>query len=309
MSHLSRRATNIATMTSPGHDPRRTLAYLAGIPVDEVRGVGGATRRRLDDASIRTVAELLLTPPRRYLDRSQMAPIASAPVGEELTVGGEVLSFSRRRISRGRVMIEARVGDSTGVLRAVWFNPYLSLEVGEEVALSGTVEVFRGSTQMKSPDVDRLSRQGSRTTGRILPVYPSVPRVRPADFRSAMENAVKRAIPIADVVPTDVLDARDLVDRTFAIRAIHFPDDMSEVAPARKRLAFDEFLRIQMVLRARAHDAYETQVGVANSVRGPLLDRYLDALPFELTPDQQRRARRDPGRHVGSDTAPPPPPG
>jgi ATP-dependent DNA helicase RecG len=273
-------------MTEPGPDPRRTLAYLADIPVDAVRGVGPAKRRSFEAASISTVADLLLTPPRRYLDRSQMSPIGSAPIGEELTISGEILEFSKRRISRRRSMVQARVSDGTGSVRVVWFNPYLTFSVGEEVALSGTIETYRGSRQMKSPDVDRLDGGGSRTTGRILPVYPSIPKVRPGDFRAAMENAVRRSVPISDVVPDDVLDTVDLVDRTFAISSIHFPSDIADVAPARKRLVFDEFLRIQMALRARAHDDYETQVGVRNSVRGPLLHRYLESLPFDLTPDQ-----------------------
>jgi ATP-dependent DNA helicase RecG len=215
-----------------------------------------------------------------------MAPIATAPIGEEITVAGTVLEFSKRRISRNRSMVEARVSDGTGSVRVVWFNPYLTFEVGEEVALSGAIETYRGSLQMKSPDVDRLSRDGSRTTGRILPVYPSIPKVRPGDFRAAIENAVRRSVPIEDVVPDHVLDEVDLVDRTFAISSIHFPSDMADVGPARKRLVFDEFLRIQMALRARAYDDYETQVGVRNSVRGPLFERYLGSLPFELTPDQ-----------------------
>lgn len=274
-------------MTQPGPDPRRTLAYLADVPVDAVKGVGPARRKHFEKVGVRTVADLLLMPPRRYLDRSQIVPIAAAPVGEEVTVGGVVERFHKRRISRGRTMVEATVRDDTAALRAVWFNPYLVLEVGEEVALSGTVEPYRGSLQMKSPDVDRLSRSGARTTGRILPVYPSVPRMKAMELRSAMENAINRSVPVADVVPVDVLDAHDLVDRTFAVMSIHFPDDIRHVAPARKRLVFDEFLRIQMALRARAHDEYETQTGVENSVRGPLLDRYLSSLPFTLTADQR----------------------
>lgn len=286
MSHRASVPTNIGSMTQPGPDPRRTLAYLADVPVDAVRSVGAARRRRFEQASIRTVAELLLTPPRRYLDRSQMSPIAGAPLGEEVTIGGEVLTFSKRRISRGRTMVNATVGDGSATMRVVWFNPYVSLEVGEHVALSGTVERFRGSLQMKAPALDRLDRLGSRTTGRILPVYPSIPHVKPTDFRAAMENAVRRSLPIADVVPEEVLDVHDLVDRTFAVRAIHFPDSMDEVPAARRRLVFDEFLRIQMALRARSHDDYETQIGVRNSVRGPLLERYVASLPFELTTDQ-----------------------
>lgn len=266
----------------------RTLRYLTEIPVEEVKGIGSATRRPLAQMGVESVADLLLTVPRRYLDRSQISDIASSPIDEEVTVGGTVQKFSKRRISRGRTMVEARVSDGTGTVRVVWFNPYLRLDEGEEVALSGKVELYRGSRQMKSPAVDRLSRETEGQTGRVVPVYPKVGTAKPAFIRNAMANAVRRSLPVVDAVPEDVLDRYDLVDRSSAIRMIHLPAEIGEVRPARKRLAFDEFLRIQMALKARGFDEYESQVGVSNSLRGPLFTRYLDALPFELTLDQER---------------------
>ncbi|MDJ0791322.1 MAG: DEAD/DEAH box helicase, partial [Acidimicrobiia bacterium] len=265
----------------------RTLTYLGGIPTDAVKGIGPTTMRRLDESGVHSVAHLLLTPPRRYLDRSQLFDIAAAPLGEEVTIGGVVASFSKRRISRGRTMVEARVHDGTSAIRAVWFNPYISLSEGEEVALSGKIERFRSSLQMKGPDVDRLSGSESLATGRVVPVYGGIGGLTGAKVRSAVANAVRRSIPVEDPLPSDALDELDLVDRTFALERIHFPDSLEDVPPARRRLVFDEFLRIQMALKVRAHDEFETQTGVSNSVRGPLLERYLEALPYELTTDQR----------------------
>jgi ATP-dependent DNA helicase RecG len=220
------------------------------------------------------------------LDRSQLFDIAAAPLGDEVTVGGTVEAFSKRRISRGRTMVEATISDGTSRLKAVWFNPYISLLQGEEVALSGKIERFRGSLQMKGPDVDRLSGPQSLVTGRVVPVYGTLGGLSGARVRSAVANAVRRSIPVDDPIPVDLLDRLDLVTRSFALERIHFPEALSDVAPARRRLVFDEFLRIQMALKVRAHDEFETQRGVANSVRGPLLDRYLEALPYALTADQ-----------------------
>jgi ATP-dependent DNA helicase RecG len=284
---FSRVSTKIMLVTIDGNPPARTLAYLSGIGVERVKGVGPKSAKKLQSQGIASVADLLLTPPRRYLDRSQLFDIASVPIGEEVTIGGIVRKVDRRRISRGRVMTTATVSDGTSTVRAVWFNPYISVGEGEEVALSGKIELFRGTLQMKGPDLDRLSGEQSLTTGRVVPVYGSLGGLKPYAVRSAVANAVRRSIPIDDVVPEHVLDALDLVDRSFAIERIHFPESLADVGPARRRLVFDEFLRIQMALRVRAHDDYETQAGVANSVRGPLLRRYLEALPFELTADQQ----------------------
>lgn len=275
-------------MTTPKLHEVRTLAYLAGVPADKVKGIGATTMKRLDGQGIRSVADLLLTVPRRYLDRSQLFNLAAAPLGEEVTVGGTVISFSKRRISRGRTMIEARVSDGTSSVRCVWFNPYIRLTEGEEVALSGKVETFRGSLQMKGPDVDRLSGNRELKTGIVLPVYPSLGGLGPAKVRDAVANAVRRSVPIADVVPEAILDRFDLVDRTFAISQVHSPDSLAETGPARRRLIFDEFLRIQMALKVRAHDEFESQVGVPNSVKGELFHRFADMLPYRLTDAQDR---------------------
>ncbi len=265
----------------------RTLEYLATIPVDRVKGVGGKSSAVLGSQGIRSVADMLLTPPRRYLDRSQLFDLAAAPLHEEVTVGGTVRSFSKRRISKGRTMVQATISDGTSAISAVWFNPYITLTVGEEIALSGKIEPFRAGRQMKGPDIDRLSGPESLVTGRVVPVYGGLGGMKPFRTRAAVANAVRRSLPIRDVVPEEVLDRLDLVDRSFAIERIHFPDALSDVPAARRRLVFDEFLRIQMALRVRAHDDFETRAGVANSVRGPLFARYLGAQPFTLTPDQE----------------------
>ncbi len=273
-------------MTAPRLEPR-TLLYLGSIQVDAVKGIGPKSLKRLADDGIRSVADLLMTAPRRYLDRSQMVPIAGAPFGEDITVLGTVTAFSKRRLRARRTMVDARIEDATGSLDIVSFNPYLTLEVGEEVAASGKIEMYRGKRQMNTPAIDRLARVSSRQTGRVVPVYGSFGGLRSAKIREAVENAVRRSIPVEEPLDEPTLDRLDLIDRSTAIRSLHGPESLSEVDAAKRRLAFDEFLRIQMALKARAHDDYETRIGVSNSIRGPLYERYLAALPFSLTEDQR----------------------
>ncbi|MCL1601549.1 MAG: hypothetical protein M3112_08460, partial [Actinomycetia bacterium] len=68
----------------------RTLAYLAGIPADKVKGIGPAAMKKLSAQGVSSVADLLLTVPRRYLDRSQLFDLQAVPLGEDVTVGGVV---------------------------------------------------------------------------------------------------------------------------------------------------------------------------------------------------------------------------
>jgi ATP-dependent DNA helicase RecG len=267
--------------------PARTLAYLDDIPVDMVKGVGPAQKKKLERAGVTSVARLLLHAPRRYIDRSTLFDIASAPYDEEVTIGGVVETFNKRRISRGRTMVEATVSDGTSRVRCVWFNPYIKAEVGTEVLLAGKIESFRGSRQMKGPDMQALGRPDSLLTDRVVPVHPGIGGIGPAGIRRAMDNALRRSLPMTDIVPSAVLEAHRLVDRSTAFNDIHFPAETRGVGTARTRLIFDEFLRILMSLKAREHDDFESHRGVVNEPTADLTSRFLDHVPFDLTHGQE----------------------
>ena len=266
----------------------RSLAYLNGISISAVKDIGARRAKRLTDAGIASVAQLLLHAPRRYLDRSQLFDLTSVPLGEEVTVGGVVQSVSRRRISKNRVMVEATIGDGTSTLHAVWFNPYLKLEKGEEVAISGKAELFRGRLQMKAPDLDRLDQEDALVTGRVVPVHPSVGGMKPMKIREAVANALRRSRPITEVLPADILNRLDLVGRDQSIATIHFPDDHAEANRARERLIFDEFFRIQVALAMRKQRQGREAKSATHALDGAIVTQFLGALPYRLTGAQER---------------------
>ncbi len=275
----------------------RPLSYLVSVPVDAVKGIGPRTAKKLGQVDVHSVADLLLHVPRRYLDRSQLFNIAAVPLGEEVTIGGTVLSVRKRRIRGNRTMIDARITDGTSVVEGVWFNPYLRLEEGADVALSGKVELYRGKLQMKSPDVDRLDGGGeSLITGRVVPVHPSLAGLSSRQVRVSVHNALRRSQPVTEVLPETLLDRLDLIDRSAALQSIHFPEELAEVAPARKRLVFDELFRLEVALALRKRRQIEESSGVEHSIDGPLVNGFIAALPYDLTGAQRRSVeeiRRD----------------
>ena len=267
----------------------RPLSYLASLPVDQVKGIGPVSSKKLGEAGIHSVAHLLLHVPRRYLDRSEMYALADVPLDNEVTVSGTVQSFTDRHLRgrRGVRLFTAVIADGTGTLKAIWFRRYMKLEVGSQVALSGKLERFRGRLQMKSPDLDALDAE-SLVTARIVPVHPSAGGLGPVKLRDAVANAIKRSRPIDEVVPVDILTRLDLVDRDTAIENIHFPDSAEAAAAARKRLVFDELFRLEVALAMRKRAQVAESVGVAHRREGPLFDRFLSALPYDLTGAQFR---------------------
>ncbi len=262
----------------------RPLSYLASLPTDVVRGIGAAYSKKLSSVGIDSVADLLLHAPRRYLDRSQEFDLAAVPLGEEVTVTGIVTKVNRIRL-RGkgnRMMVDGYITDGTTVLQARWFNPYLKIEEGWEVLLAGKAERFQGKLMMKSPDVERVGRE-TWLTSQIVPIHPSAGGVKSVDMRKSIKNALDRARPIHDSLPEDILDRLDLVDRDFALANIHFPEEIADVTPARKRLIFDELFRLELALALRKQRVMEESKGVHHETGGELVKRFIAALPYDLT--------------------------
>jgi ATP-dependent DNA helicase RecG len=214
--------------------------------------------------------------------------LSSVPLNEEVTVGGTVLNVHKRRISRNRTMIDAEITDGTNVIKGIWFNPYLKIAEGDEVALSGKVERFRGRLQMKSPDMDRLDAEDSLITGRIVPIHPAVGGLTSSKMRASIHNALGRSRPITEILPAAICSRLDLIGRDQALGDIHFPESRADVALARRRLVFDELFRLEIALALRKKVQIDDARGIKHDIYGDMVGRFIDALPYELTGAQTR---------------------
>jgi len=269
----------------------RSLAYLAEIPVERVKGVGDRLAGKLRQAGISSVTDLLFHFPRRHIDRSLITSIAEVPLDREVTVVGTVAKVNARHVRRGLSIVEVGVFDGTSYLWATFFNqPFRERQLGPgtEVALSGKVERYRGRMQMRSPVVDVVGRAAHRRTGRIVPVYPSVAGVPSWRLEQFIANALKRSRPVQDPLPAEMVAALGLVDRDRAVAGMHFPEDEEEADRARCRLVFDELFRLEVALALRKQRQVEEAEGIRHVVDAELVGSFLESLAFRLTGAQRR---------------------
>jgi ATP-dependent DNA helicase RecG len=266
----------------------RSLAYLARVPVDQVKGIGPQTMKKLNKAGIYSVTDLLLHVPRRYLDRSQIFDLSSVPLDEEVTVGGTVIKVEQRRLTKKRLMTTARVSDGTNVITCTWFRKWMRLDEGAEILLSGKVERWQGRLQMKSPDFELWKEDETLVTGRVVPIHPQAGGHTPMQMRDSIANALKRSRPITEVLPTVMLARLGLMGRDEAFGAVHFPETRDDAWPARRRLIFDELFRLEVSLAIRKHEQVEAATGIRHDPNGKVVGEFVDALPYELTGAQAR---------------------
>jgi ATP-dependent DNA helicase RecG len=267
----------------------RELPYLRSLPVTVLAGVGDKTADALAQVEVETVFDLLTYYPRRYIDRTEQRAIRDLTVGDEAVVLGTVRKASTRRTRNGKSLTEVYVADETGALKCTFFNqPWRTrtLHEGVEAVVFGKVELFSGRRQMTNPVVDLVGDQ----TLRIVPVYPQSEKARvfTREVMGWVAEALDRAKEFADPLPEEWRRRLQVVDRTSAFHQIHMPETMGATHTARKRLAFDELLRLQMTLVLRKRAVERDAQGLRHRVGGPLVERFRKALPFPLTAAQSR---------------------
>ncbi|HLU41371.1 MAG TPA: ATP-dependent DNA helicase RecG [Microthrixaceae bacterium] len=283
-----------------GADPI-TLGELADKDVSVLKGVGPKKLEGLRALGIGDLHALLTHYPRRYVDRTREARISDLRVGEEALVIGRVASVSAQRTRNRRVMVHAEVRDATGSMRVTFFNqPWRERQlsaISGEVAFFGKVESFRGRRQMTNPVVDLV---GDRT-GRIVAIYPLSEKsgLSTWEIGEWVDQTLRRSARrgLADPVPSWVLERWDLPSRGAALRGIHQPESMAHMADARRRLVFDELLRLQLTLVQRKRELERSSKGIVQATgeeegAAPgLVRRFLEGLSYELTGAQQRAVR------------------
>ena len=268
-----------------------TLRDLAAIDVEVLKGVGEKRKAALAEYGINNVLELLMNYPRKWVDRTNEARISDLVAGQEALVIVEVRKVSKFTTKNRKTIVNVQVGDESGRLTAVFFNqPWRDrqLNAGLQVAMFGKPDLYRGVLQMSNPLVDLI---GDRT-GRIVPIYPQSEKVQVSTWELAtwVENALERCRErgISDPLPNDLRERLELVERTSALWSIHFPDSMVAKQNARRRLAFDELLRVQVVLVGRKRAFELDNTGIRHKVGGKLQQRFIAALPFAITNAQKR---------------------
>jgi ATP-dependent DNA helicase RecG len=271
-----------------------TLQRLAEIPVHEIKRIGDKRAESLATLEIRNVLDLITHYPRRYIDRTRQAEVAGMKLGEESLVMARVGAVKSRRTRNGRALVELEVEDGTGTLKVTFFNQAWrakQLPVGTEALFFGKLDTYRGKRQFTNPVVDLV---GNRT-GRIVPIYPTSEKTGIAgwEFGEWIGEALRRAGEIDDPLPVTWRDELGLMDRTRAFRAIHAPETFEEKNEARRRLALDELLRLQLevVMRRQASERDARGIGhtiVPASADEDLVGGFLARLPFSPTAAQRR---------------------
>lgn len=252
-------------------------------------GKRGDSLRRLGMYRVRDVLYHL---PSRYLDFTRVVPIGLCDVGADATVVGRVDRVELKRPKPRMQLVEVVVLDDTGMLMATFFRqPWIAeqIHVGDLVALSGKVTFAYGFKQMRPTFHEVLGAGETASYARVLPVHPTGEGISVSWMRRIVAAAVGEAGDVCDPMPAELVARHGLMTLGRALREVHFPTTVATAEVARRRLAYDELLTLQLTLLTRQRVELAGATPTAHITNGPHLGRLLSALPFALS-DEQRVA-------------------
>jgi len=270
-------------------------------PLQYLKGVGPERAKLLAKKDLNTVEDALFFVPLRHEDRTRLTPFRALQPGQVHTCSGVIVGLSPPPPGRRRVPFTAMLRDESGYATASWFGgSYLGrvLKRGQRLVLHGKVVRYKGALNLQHPDYEIVEAGEDERlhTGRLVPVYSTTEGLHQRALRRLMWTIVEQfADAVTEILPPGVRTRRRLAALSAALRDAHFPESEQVLTTARHRLAFDDFLFLQLglaILRSRTTRAR----GVALNPPGDLVARLRAALPYRLTGAQERvwgEIRRD----------------
>ena len=238
--------------------------------------------------------DLLFHLPTGFVDRRNQPKLSEVVPDTVVTVAVTVERHRPPPPNRPRVPYNIDVGDDTNTLTITYFNArkdYLQklYPIGEERYVSGTARLYDGHLQMVHPD-RVVDAEGFAQLPLIDPVYPLTEGLHTNQIRKALDLVLARLPQLPEWQDEAWLAKNRFPDFGAALGAIHRPEAPDALEPeglAWSRLAYDELLAGQLALALlRAH--MRARPGHGSSAEGRLRQKVISALPYSLTPSQQR---------------------
>jgi ATP-dependent DNA helicase RecG len=256
------------------------------LPVASMRQVGEKRAAILGKLGVATVEDLLFFLPRAYRDWRHSTPITQLCYGEAALIRARVKESSLNRVRQLQIL-KAWLTDESGFVCAVWYNqPFVQKQLlpGREIIVWGRLEKRYGQSELT---VQEYEFPQDDFKPQIVPIYRSQAGLPQKTLRRLVAGALDSyGRLLTDVLPPDLAAKHGFGPRVQAVRALHAPEDFAEAEAARRQLAYEELLLMQVALRLSGRE--RPRQGLAMSADPAILPAFEQELPFTLTGAQQR---------------------
>jgi len=262
--------------------------------ISALKGIGEKTEKLFQKLDVYTVGDLIRYFPHGYDVYEPPVPISEVEENHVMTVSGAIYGRVSVGGSPKLQITTSYVKDLTGTLKVVWFRmPFLKnmLAGGGQITLRGRVVRKRDGLLMEHPEIFYPPAKYREKLDSLQPVYSLAKGLTNNGIQKAVKQALSSLEFSEDVLPSYIKQEYGLMDYQEAVRGVHFPQEKELFYKARERLVFEEFFLFILSLRLSAEE--KGRMLNAYCMRPqPVMDEFIQKLPFELT-NAQKGAWRD----------------
>lgn len=271
-----------------------------------IKGVGPKISYLLNKLGIYTANDLLYYFPRKHVDYSTRTKIRDLEVGMDTTIFGRIKSVEAFTTKNNLGVIKVKIADGSGSIHLNFFSARASKYVMERmksnfpknsgIMVSGTVKLnsYDGMLTLDKPTYsimdDEVLAPSNLNLARIVPIYTVSENLNIKTLRKAIYNVLENyGSEIETILPKFLIEKYHLMEKSEALKQIHFPDDKEKLDIARYTLVFEEFFLIQLRLALlREENNKNLQSIPLNIKKDGLVMKFINSLPFKLTGAQNR---------------------
>ena len=296
--------------------PPETKSSPLAAPVTSLWSVGAERAGQLARLDIHTIEDLLLHRPRRYEDRRHFRSIAGLTRDEAATARGTIVALGLRRFRGGsKSVFEIILDDGSARLHCRWWNlPFMQnyFAMGDEVFVYGKLSETKPRV-MTHPETEVIEggEESFIHLNRIAPVYPLTEGLPQRWLRGLIWRTLEKfgrhiAEPVLGVPPSGGSahfqppkgGTPNFPTRANAVHLTHFPEELTDVEIARRRLALDEFIELQVQIQTRRKNFESHATALPCGGNNRLIKPFLARLGFKLT-DAQTKVLREIRKDMG----------
>ena len=278
------------------------------VDVMYIKGVGPKVAYKLNKLGIFTAQDLMMYFPKKHIDYSSRTLIKKLQEGQTTTVFGYIKSVSSFNTKNNLSVTKVVIADESGRFELSFFNAkgnrYLlermkaQFPVNAGIMVSGVVKRnnYTGLLTMDKPTYSIMTGEfldnpdSNLNIARIVPIYTVCEDLSIKTLRKAIFNAIDLyKNDIKNIIPDFIRERLGIMDKKEAVKQIHFPETMDTLEHARFSLIFEELFLIQLkLIRLRETTAKNTTSYALQVHKDGLVQKFINALPFELTSGQKQ---------------------
>lgn len=258
-------------------------------PITEIKGIGAKTQKLMNRIGVYTLWDMLFHYPRDYVRYKE--PLTPSEIRSEgiCALCGKIAAIPVLKKAGRMEVVQTRMGNGAESVDLVWFHmPYIRSQIkpGETYIFYGKIKQKGRHFSMEQPQIFTPEQYEAKMQT-LQPVYSRTEGLSNQIIVKTVKQVLAQMPLTYEYLPEHLRKKRKLGEYNFAIRQIHFPDNMEQLTLARKRLVYDEFFFfiLKMQFQKEKREIIPNDFPIHTETVIPYI---LSHLPYQLTKAQKK---------------------